>query len=241
MVKRQLVVISGVTGSLGHAYATHYHTQGCKVIGLSRQPTSQRLESVDYLVTNLLDKKTTTIAINRISFENIANILVIHPVGRFIFENEFKEVDPEIYASNVETFKNVAMPLIKGKIPTTLVGFGSISDKYDVPHWRSYSKSKNALREYMQTLAYSNDNIRSIFLNLSSVKTTNESRLRPFANTDYWLTPEEIVERSIPEFSFSGKWKEIDIFNLSPDYSPEIYTDHQRLKERWLKEMYGEI
>ncbi|MBT3406876.1 SDR family NAD(P)-dependent oxidoreductase [Candidatus Woesearchaeota archaeon] len=241
MVKTQLVVISGVTGSLGQAYATHYHAQDCKVVGLSRQPASQKLESVDHLVADLLDKKTTTETINRISLENITNILVIHPVGRFIFENEFREIDPKIYASNVETFKNVARPLIRSQIPATLVGFGSISDKYNIPFWGSYSRSKRALREYMQTLAYNNDNIRSVFLNLSSVKTLNESRLRPFADTSYWLTPEEIIERSVHELTFRGKWKEVDIFNLSPDFSPEIYTDHQRLKERWLKEMYGEI
>lgn len=244
MTDKKLVVVSGVTGSLGEAYLKHYRKSENKVVGISRNQPETPFLDVQYLQSDLIDEQATNRSIRRIPLEDIADILLIHPVGKFKFEDDFTEIDQEVYASNVQTFTNLADALLEctnqAKPNITLVAFGSISDKYDVPFWKSYSESKNALRRYIHKLTDKEDNIRGVFFNLSSVKTRNESNLRPFANTGYWLTPEEIVRRSVPELSSVENWKEVDIYNLSPDYSPEIYTDYSKVLERWTREMYGE-
>ncbi|MBU1111832.1 MAG: hypothetical protein KJ896_03560 [Nanoarchaeota archaeon] len=240
MANNQLVVVSGVTGSLGEAYSEHYR-KASRVVGISRNEPERPCTDVQYTQADLLDARESRRCIGELQLEDITDLLLIHPVGRFKFEENSTEIDPEIYASNVETLTNLVDPLLEhqDKPNITLVAFGSISDKYNVPFWKSYSESKNALRRYIHELADKDDRIRGVFINLSSVKTRNESRLRPYANTSYWLTPEEIVQRSVPELSSKEKWKELDIFNLSPDYSPAIYTDHSKVLERWKREMYG--
>ena len=244
MANKQLVVVSGVTGSLGEAYLMHYRKTEDRVVGISRNKPEIQFPEVQYVHADLLDEKESKRCVKQLPLEEITRILLIHPVGKFRFEQEFNEIDPEIYSSNVKTFTNLVDPLIEHTSQDnpliTLVAFGSISDKYDVPFWRSYSESKKALRRYIHELSGKENNVRGVFINLSSVKTRNESKLRPFADTGYWLTPEEIVQRSVPELSPTEKWKEIDIFNLSPDYSPEIYQDHSKVLERWTREMYGE-
>ncbi|NQV91198.1 hypothetical protein HQ489_01880 [Candidatus Woesearchaeota archaeon] len=242
MINKQLILISGVTGSLGEAYLEHYRNSEKRVAGISRSQPKIPYTDVQYLKANLLDPNQSKRCMDKLSLEGITELVLIHPVGRFKFEKNFTEVNPEIYASNVETLTNLVNPLLKRqeKPSITLVAFGSISDKYEVPFWRSYSKSKNALRKYIHELADKEEKIKGVFINLSSVRTRNESILRPYANTRYWITPEEIVQRSVPELSPTEKWKEIDIFNLSPDYSPTIYTNHSAVLKRWTEEMHGE-
>jgi len=242
MVNNQLVIISGATGSLGKAYIEHYK-KASKVVGISRNQPERPYTDVQYLQADLLNARQSKRCIDGLQLEDITNLLLIHPVGRFKFEEDFTEIDPEIYSSNVETLVNLVNPILKCKdqLDITLVAFGSISDKYKVPFWKSYSESKNALRRYIHELADKENRIRGVFINLSSVNTTNESRLRPYANTSYWLTPKEIVQRSVPELSSKERWKELDIFNISPDFSPAIYTNYPKILERWRREMYGGI
>ncbi|MEM1170719.1 MAG: hypothetical protein AAGJ08_16960 [Cyanobacteria bacterium P01_H01_bin.35] len=43
------------------------------------------------------------------------------------------------------------------KITLALCGFGSISDKYKIPFWRSHTYAKDTLRQYIKDLAKSKD------------------------------------------------------------------------------------
>lgn len=240
--------MSGASGSLGEAYLDYYRTLGCDLIGLSRTVPNKKFENVTYFYADLLNQSMVKNMVHSLNLEGITNITYVHPVGKFKFEEKFQNLDQKVYDSNVQTFVNLVEPLLELNNPSktdkrrcniNLVAFGSISDKYNVPFWKSYSYSKNVLRMYMYNLSCQNDDVKSLFINLSSVKTRNESKLRPYANTSYWITTEEIVMRSVKEFSFLEKWKEIDIFNVSPNYSPEIYTNHTKIFERWMEEMYG--
>ncbi len=74
--------------------------------------------------------------------------------------------------------------------------------------------------------------------NLSSVKTANESKTRPSADTRYWISPKEVVDKSIPIIeTMQYPYQEVDIFNLSPDYHTSYYKEHDLLREKWLREM----
>src|SRR3989344_8117742 len=154
--ERRLVIVSGATGDLGKAYLQYYSQKPDFVCyGLSRKEEKNPVTGVRYLTSDLEDSVVTKGQIQKVSLENIVDILVIHPVGKFKFEaqgtpeiDEKKDgIDDKVLQSNVDTFHNIVRPLLQqreeyGVKPLTLVAFGSLSDQYSVPWWGSYSKSK---------------------------------------------------------------------------------------------------
>lgn len=254
MDKHKLVIVSGATGDLGRAYLDYYSIQnGTISYGLARRDEKNPVSGVTYLSSNLENAAATKERIDKISLEGVIEVLLIHPVGKFKFEenralerDQNKDgIDDEVYTSNVDTFHNLVRPLIEqrekyGVVPLKLVAFGSLSDQYNVPWWGSYSKSKLILRQDMRELSRIEPNVESLFVNLSSVETSNEQKTRPYADTHYWLKPEEIVTRSAPIIqNMQHPYQEIDIFNASPHYSQSYYRDFDRLREKWLREMKG--
>lgn len=187
---------------------------------------------------------------------------MIHGVGKFKYESECEiaalgtteaEIDDEIFSSNYHTFVNIAEPLIKklnqehnqgSQTTLALCGFGSITDKYKIPFWRSYTYAKDSLREYIKELAKSKEwrgLIRGRFINVSTTYTGNENKLRPYATVEekkYWLKPETIVDRAIaPLESLNPLWQEIDVYEPLPGFKPqEYYTNFQEIKSKWQRQ-----
>ena len=252
--QRPLVIVSGSTGDLGRAYLNYYSKQKDTVCyGLTRRDEERPLSGVTYLESDLEDSVTAREQIGRISLEGVVEILLIHPVGKFKFESDGTSeidankdgIDDEVYTSNIDTFHNIVRPLIEqrgqyGIIPLKLVAFGSLSDQYSVPWWGSYSKSKLILRRDMRELSRTEPNVKSLFVNLSSVETSNEQKTRPYADFRYWIKPEEVVDKSISMIeTMRHPYQEIDVFNPSPDYTQSYYRNFDRLREKWLSEMKG--
>ncbi len=250
--QQKLVIISGSTGDLGREYLNYYSQQDDTVCyGLTRRDETYPVSGVTYLRSDLEEAMATREQIQRISLEGVVKILLIHPVGKFKFEaNGLPEIDKiedgiddEVFTSNVDTFHNIVKPLIeqRGKhslVPMKLVAFGSLSDSYSVPWWGSYSKSKLILRPEMRYLSRMEPQVESLFINLSSVKTSNESRTRPYADTRYWLKPEEVVAKSTHIIEkMQPPYQEIDLFNPSPIYRESYYRDHDKLRKKWIIEM----
>lgn len=254
METTKLVLVSGATGDLGRAYLDHFKKESnMRCYGISRRIEAHPLKNVNYLLSDLENSETTRKQINLIEYEKINSIILIHPVGRFKFEEnglpEFDKnsdsIDDEVYSSNIDTFHNIVRPLIEnrdkyGLKPLTLVAFGSLSDSYNVPWWGSYSKSKLILRNDMKELSRLEKKLNSIFINLSSVKTTNEFKTRPYADPKYWVNPKEIVDRTHKLITEMNKnYVELDIFNDCPEYYEGYYKNYTNLKQKWQKEMQG--
>ena len=252
MTQQKLVIVSGSTGDLGKAYLNYYSKRKDTVCyGLTRRDEETPVDGVTYLRSNLEDAMATREQVRQISLDGVIEVLLVHPVGKFKFESdgtseidENKDgIDDEVYKSNVDTFHNIVGPLIGqrevyGSVLLKLIAFGSLSDQYNVPWWGSYSKSKLILRQDMRELSRIEPNIKSLFVNLSSVKTANENRTRPSADTRYWINPEEVVNKSISLIeNMQYSYQEIDIFNPSPDYHTRYYQEHDQLREKWLREM----
>lgn len=255
LLKNKLAIIAGATGDLGRAYLEHYALlPDVKTYGLLRRDELDPVENVTYLKVDLENSQLVSENINTISFDDISEIVFIHPVGMFKFEDAGKpeidlnddSIDDEVYNSNIETFHNVVRPILEkrsefGSIPFTAVAFGSLSDKYLVPWWGSYSKSKLLLRKHMADLACIESNIYSVFVNLSSVKTSNEFKTRPYANSTYWISPEKIVEETIAGIhARKYPYSEINSYIPSPDYHLRYYKEHDTLKQKWKREMLGD-
>lgn len=258
--QKKLVIITGITGKLGEAYLDYFREDySSTCVGFSRKTPKKKHEEVIYLKSDLLDRETIRKSINKISFKEYSEVILIHPIGMFKFEHQTKpkkglkigDLDPEVYSSNVLTFKNmydsIKSKLNKdhkdlSKVTITLCAFGSISDKYNIPYWNSYTRSKNILRRLIKKSIDSNKNlkIRGIFVNVSTTDTGNENKLRPSGEKTYWLSSKEIVDSSVPTILRSRRrWNEINIFKHNPDFDTTWYTNHENVLERWERQMKG--
>lgn len=258
--KKHLVLVSGASGALGKVYVSRFaRLPSTEVIGITRKVlepiAEQPYQNIGYLTLDLEDGHACEEKLSVLSLECICEVLFIHPVGKFKFEEckpakdeDADGIDEEVMRSNYDTFVNGITPVVrkiaeeqdKG-ITLTMCGFGSISDKYNIPFWRSYTQSKNRLRKYMRNIVLDKDTegcFRALFINVSTTHTDNESVLRPHADRTYWLTPEEIADRSVSYLlNPVGRWQEIEIYKKAPWFTPGYYTNLPLVLERWKREM----
>jgi len=245
MGNKKLVLVPGATGKMGETFLHKFlRLKSYNVVGITSNPKN---ESKIIKASNLLNKKEVKDVVADLKTSSYSEIFLIHSIGPFVFEEHgipFKDtnkngIDDKTYELNFLTFKNIVEELIKAigqkKILLTLVAFGSISDRYNVPWWGSYSKSKIILREFMRDSI--NKKVRGVFINVGSTEKEGE---RPFADKKYWLSCKEVVKKSMRSILDKNLfWQEIDIFKPSPDYHEGFFEDHASLKKRWIHDMYG--
>ena len=244
---KQLVIISGASRGIGKYFLEHYSIlENNKTIGISRTKNNPIITSLD-----LYDANATRQFIENTPLEGIEKTIFIHSIGIDKFEpygtpNIDKDndgIDDEVYATNVTTFMNIAKPLIeetsKINIPLNIVNIGSISDRYNVPFWQSFSKSKNIVRNYVK--ADNHKNVRGMFLNVSTVLADNEMYARKLADTTYWLPVENLIKNAVPYIdNFNNKnikFMELDFFNHSPEYTSDYFTNLPKLYRTWQRDM----
>lgn len=236
---KTLVLVAGASGSLGRSYINNLRIDNVEIYGISRKKI---LADFPCLYADLLDKNKLTDQLNTIPFTEYSTVVYIHTVGKFKFEisGGGKDIDQDVYESNVTTFENIKNILLK-KIPhkTNIVFccFGSISDRYHVPYWKSYTQAKNQLRAVMKNVS-TLSHVRSVFINVSTVDTGNENKLRPYAEKSFWLAPDKIVRESMETILFGTQdYAEFDIFEPHPDFSKKYYSDHQAILKKWTTEL----
>lgn len=79
-----------------------------------------------------------------------------------------------------------------------------------------------------------------IHSNVSSTITKSALKVRPRADTTYWLTPKEVVERSWKKILFQwGRYKEIDIYKKDPKFNKNYYFDDRAVFDKWAKYVWG--
>jgi len=249
----KLIIISGTSRGIGKYFLQHYSNQeNMKTIGISRTKNHPNIQSLD-----LYNADVTKQFVEELSLEGLEKIIYIHSIGIDKFEpfgkpNIDKDndgIDDEVYATNVTTFMNVAKPLIeetsKRNIPLNIVNIGSISDnnsstsdKY-VLFWQSFSKSKNIIRNYIKM--DNHQNVRGVFLNVSTVLADNEMYARKLADTTYWLPVEDLIKDAVPYINnFNSpniKCMELNFLNHSPKYTSDYYTNLPELYKIWQRDM----
>lgn len=262
---RDLVVIPGFTGSVGAAYARALEDrEGTDVVGLSRRtnsepvfPAMQVIDGVD-----LLDLDSVQAAIRRLRLGSYDHCTLIHPVGTFKWEESPPppgQVDSEVYRSNVVTFGNVFYALLRalqasfdGRLEAaglTAVMFGSVADRYKVPHWRSYTTANDDTEEMIRCAAIifgQQVPIRGIRCDLGTIDVASERHLRPHADRRYWLKVDDLAARSLPVIlpvsdgpAITGStFERVQIFEPKPGFDPDRYfTDPRAIEAVWHREM----
>ncbi|MEC4853908.1 MAG: SDR family NAD(P)-dependent oxidoreductase, partial [Jaaginema sp. PMC 1079.18] len=219
-MKTRMAIVTGASGAVGACYVKHFvQEKNTKCVAISRS-NLETTEIIQFKV-DLLDDIKTREAIEQLDLSEISDLILVHGVGKFKYEDleslphlkrDRHQIDDEVFSSNYHTFVNVVNPLVEKlneehqcgrKTTLALCGFGSISDRYKIPFWRSYTYAKDTLRKYIKDLAKSEDwkgLIRGRFINVSTTDTGNENKLRPNATVEekqYWLKPEKVVDCSI--------------------------------------------
>lgn len=254
--RKRLVIVTGANGAVGKSYIEHFlQSKDTTCIAISRGFMDTK---ATHCKTDLMDAASTRKVIEGLNLSEVTDVIFIHAVGKFKYEpyndqKTEKTIDPEVYSSNYQTFLNVTTPLVerleeehkkKNKISLTLCAFGSITDKYKIPYWYSYSCAKDALREYIKLLAHSDSwegLVRGRFINVSTTDTGNENILRPNVTEEekkYWLKPQTVVQESVESIeSELPLWKELDVFVNLPGFCPkEYYGNNEKIKEKWMRQ-----
>jgi NADP-dependent 3-hydroxy acid dehydrogenase YdfG len=256
--KKRLVLVSGASGAVGRAYINLLSDmENTHCIAISRAGAEFDVPNVTQCKADLLDSEATANAVRGISFDGYDEIIFVHSVGRFKYEQHGLPeidlnndgIDDEIYATNIETFVNVIKPVMVSLIEKRkqgeqvnlgMYGLGSLSDKHSVPCWNSYSKSKNILRSLIyHTIKYYPEFVRGMMLNVSTVDTERENELRPNADKEFWLKGSEVAEASLPFILNEqvGSWRELDIYKPSPYFKKGYYENLNEIKRRWEEQM----
>jgi hypothetical protein len=249
-----LTFVAGDNSEIGKAYIAFLakyvsasSSMPVKVIGLSR--TRQEKSRHFHVTADLADAKLTHRVIDdlvTIYKPHINQISIIHCVGDFLFEGQGVAddydndgINDNVRKSNVDTLINLYLPLlahaVRQKLPISVIVFGSVSDKFHVPYWQSFTGSKDILRKFLAEQPY--DKLHVLFANLATVNTFQERALRPYADTHYWLTPEQVVNDTIWHWRFPAKkWIEPDVYVPNPAYNADFFKP-QVVMQRWTKEM----
>jgi len=259
IMNSRLAIVTGANGALGACFVKHFvEEEQTQCVAMSR--SDLETEALHFKV-DLLDAKGVSEAIKKIDISEVDDVILVHGVGKFKYEElesvergEEDGIDDEVFSSNYQTFVNVVNPLVEKlnqehdcdrETTLALCAFGSVTDKYKIPFWRSYTYAKDTLREYIKDLAKSEDwkgLIRGRFVNVSTTDTGNENKLRPNVTPEekkYWLKPEKILDRAIEAIeNLAPEWEEIDIYEPMPGFDPEsYYSDNEQIKEKWDRQM----
>ncbi len=254
---KTLFIIGGASGEIGAEFVRRLIVSQ-QVIGISRENELDiSSTNLRWLHFDLANPNETYKIVERMDFSKFARVVFIHSIGIDKFENidypridKIETIDPVVYNSNVNTYKYFATALIKklgqerkggAKTQLTLAMIGSVADKHGLIFLTSFSESKNIVRGYMRDAVGRYPWVTSLAINISSTITKSALKIRPHADTTYWLTPQEVVKKSLSTLLETTQgYKEINLYKKDPQYEPDYYTNNDKVFRRWSKYVFGD-
>ena len=246
------IVIAGITGDIGSELAQRLVQHG-KLYGLSRSPKKLNVEYT-HLQADFLKPSEITSAFEQI--KPAKELIYFHLIGVFRFEDKNHPItdkdgdgiDDETFATNVKTFRNVKQSLedYLTKNPSSklrIICVGSSSDLYDLPFWRSFTRSKNELRKEFRIM-YGNPKtygrVSALTINVSTVSGKQLSTERPYISREFCLTPQEVAEQSMPYILDSKpSFLEISLIKPHPSFTDPEFLTLENIRQRWYRDMYA--
>lgn len=237
---KRTVVVAGVSSDLGPYYLERFRsTPGTKCIAVSRRLPAERLSGVEYVQSDLSRQNGWGAVLSNRADE----FVLVHLAGMFRFEpngvgndHDGDGIDDLVKAANYDTLLHSAGPVLDviarspGNPLLRICSFGSVSDKYDVPFWRSYTRSTNLARRYVRTLSGLGS---GLFVNTSTIDTESARSLNPNGDKTYWLRPEEVVDATLSDILELRGWLEVDVYRKRPGFDPARHYGREAVAERW--------
>ena len=266
-VKKDLVIITGVTGAIGSALLEQYgQRKNTVIVGITRKSQTWK---------NFINKKTGKIYcgtllcavefeekevknfIAHIDVEEFARVTFIHCVGDYQFEvdsvgNFTTENDKDgdgindlVKFLSYDLFKWFAGNLMrKTKSQLDFVIFGSLADKYEPQSFKSWWQTMKKTEHFMSSVI--TEKIGFFRFDISSVLCPHELITRPFvfthtdADQTSWLSPSKLASEVIRALDTSnGGFHKNDMFEHWDGFSSDYYQDEKIVPRRLLEISQG--
>jgi hypothetical protein len=257
-MKNTLVIVAGAAGEIGTQYCKEIVERGVECIGVIR---NKRIEFASPLLTpvicHLNQEQSIHDAFDKVDFDNYARVIYLHTIGVDKFDprgypniKPMETIPSDLYERNVNSFKYLLRYCVsrinfinqnkskKDKISLKIVIIAGVPDKYVPFVIESFCETKFILRQYIQScISIYPEWVLGLSINITSTITESAIKMRPNADTKYWLEPSEVVAQSMNQLmSFARKYVEIDIIKKSPDFFTGYYQDNRALYEKWSRE-----
>ncbi|MCB9809168.1 NAD-dependent epimerase/dehydratase family protein [Candidatus Nomurabacteria bacterium] len=252
----KLIIVAGAAGEIGTEFIKKTLDDGHDVIGVIRKKEiSLKHPRLQSIVCNLDDANQIHNSFSKLDFSKYSHITYLHTIGvdKFNARNypnisKMSTIDPDVYDTNVNSFKYLLRYLVNrlriqkrdtSPLKLKIVALTGSADKYTPFVIEDFCEAKFIIREYIRSyISRFPGWIHGLCINVTSTITESALAVRPFAETTYWLTPEEVVNESYSELiTDSVGYNELDVIKYSPDYIEGYYEDNEALYQKWGKEV----
>lgn len=254
--QKKLVIIAGAAGEIGTAYINDLIEKGVECIGIIRNKQVEGIKSPLFrsIVCHLDNAQEIAQVFAEVDFSEYDQIIYLHTIGVDKFDprgypniQPMNTIDADIYNTNVNSFKYLFRYCVARvrkvnnsgkKLSLKNVIIAGVADKYTPFVIESFCEVKFILRQYIQSaVGLYPEWCSGLSINITSTITKSALAVRKFAETEFWLTPEEVVDRSVVELVLDTKgYNEIDIIKNSPQFIQGYYENNKVLYEKWSKE-----
>lgn len=254
-LEKTLVIVAGAAGEIGTEFIKKTLSEGHSAIGIIRNTSVDIINDNFEIIQCALDKEIDIKEkFKNTNFSQYSNIIYLHTIGvdKFNPRNypnvvKMATIDPDVYDTNVNSFKYLLRFLghkiyelnqSGGNIKLKTVAIAGTSDKYTPFVIEDFCEAKFIIRQYIQSyVSRFPEWFSGLSINVTSTITKSALAVRPFAKTDYWLTPKDVVDQSFEQFmNFKKGYKEIDLMKFSPNFVEGYYEDIDMLYTKWSAE-----
>jgi hypothetical protein len=253
---KTLVIIAGAAGEIGIEFCKGLAIKGVDCIAVIRnKQLSVDFPSIQSVSCNLDNQYEIEEKFLQVKFENYNHVIFLHTIGVDKFDprgypniKPMDTIDSDIYNTNVNSFKYLFrycarrirnINLYSGKeIKFKTAIIAGVADKHTPFVIESFCEVKFILRQYIQSIVQLYPEWASgLSINITSTVTESALKVRPYADTTYWLTAEDVVNKSIDELLVdTGGYKELDLIKSSPYFTSDYYENDEVLYQKWSKE-----
>lgn len=250
---KDIVIVAGAAGEIGTEYCRTLAERQIPVLAVIRN-NRPLIDSqfVTLVKCDLSNPYMIKESFGSIDFGQYDRIIFLHTIGTDKYDprgyphiQKMKTIDADVYDTNVNTFKYPLRYLldtirtikkVTGKTVQLKVGLlGGIPDKFAPFVIEGFCEAKNICRQYMlsATKLYP-EWVSAVAINVSSTITKSALKVRPLADLMYWLTPAEVVKRSVDTLvAPASGYGEIEIYKHSPEFQNGYYEDAEALYKKW--------
>jgi hypothetical protein len=267
MKKNKLVIISGVTGSIGQEVLRKYMVeQNTLIYGISRKgiPVSEFtvLPSHHLIVNvNLHDNLSIKEFAGKIPQNEYESITYFHLVGEFkteitkdlkvSIENDVNNdgIDDSVYSLVANAYKEMVTSLLeiseKSHCEINIISFGSLADQHNIECFSSFRRSRELVRNFSKDCKEKCPLANFYLFNTSTMMAADEMLERPFifstpVNPLYWITPHELVQKTVGFMELEKGFVEEDMYLPNPHFSSDYFCNNVTYVRR-VKELYNKV
>lgn len=265
MENNKIIIVSGITGSIGQEVARKYISQKNTIVyGISRRGVDisniEKLPEHHLIVkVNLTDSNSIKDFLKKISFTNVSSVEYFHLVGEFKTEinsnleinvaNDFDNdgIDDEVYNLVAKSYTEI-VEILSEKTNNLnkelkVVSFGSLADIYNIPVFQSFKKSRDIVKNFSKKIQETFQNVNFYLFNTSTIFAVDEMIERPFifstkVNPEFWITPKELTDKMFTFMEFEKGVFETDIYITNPNFS-DNYFDAEITYKRRVQELFN--